>query len=194
MTRHFQALVPLVAVLAVAACSSDELNTINPFASKTPPPPCPAVNVLADAATLTRFHPGSGQDLIDVDFEAKVNDIAMACSHDIDENTRAGTLEMELQMIVEATRGPADDDRSARMNYFITLTDADRNILSKKTFDIAASFPDNMTRAVVMDEPVNLTIPLAEDQTGRDFQVYLGFQLNADELEYNRRRRALTGN
>lgn len=194
--RHPRILIMALALIA-AGCSNadrDLLNeTFNPFAEKGPKPACPSINLLADASSVTRFRPGPGEDLTDVLFDARVSDLGVACNHDIDDDTRTGTLAMELQMVIEANRGPADRTRQAPVDYFITLTDSNRKILDKRVFDMSASFPDNRTRAVVMDDPVEMEIPLAAGQTGGDFRIYVGFQLTQRELEYNRRRRQLTG-
>ena len=193
MNRRLRLLSAGVLALFAGACSQQELNTINPFADKTPPPPCPSLNVLADAANLTRFRPGPGEDLTDVLFEARMANIGMACEHDIDEDTRDGRLEMSVQLFLEADRGPADRSRKAQLPYFVSLTDSDRTPLVKEVFDVVVDFPGNRTRVAAMDEPVEIDIPLKAGQTGRDFKIWVGFQLTREELAYNRRQRALTG-
>lgn len=175
----------------LAGCNS--LNALNPFADKTPKPPCPRITIPADAANLTRFQPGRGEDLTDIQFEAQIGDIRFSCEHDIDKETRVGTLSMELTMILDASRGPADTTREATFQYFVTLLDQDRNILQKKIFPLKASFPGNFTRSRVTDDAVKFEVPLKAGQTGRDFLVYAGLQLSQVELDYNIRKRKATG-
>lgn len=192
MTSVFRFLAPVLLVTLLSACSSDELQAINPFADKTPPPPCPKVNLLADAATLTKFRPGPGEALIDVLFEAEFANVLMGCEHDIDDETNAGTLGIDLQMLIQASRGPADKSREGLIRYFVTLTDKEQSILGKEVFEVKAPFPGNRTRVRVTDDPVEMTVPLKAGQTGRNFQIYVGFQLSQEELAYNRRKRQLT--
>ncbi len=41
--------------------------------------------------------------------------------------------------------------------------------------------------ARIRDEQVTMSVPLNDVWTGPDYEIYLGFQLNAEQLEYNRR-------
>ncbi len=189
--RNLNRLVLAGLFLGLTACSRADLAAVTPFVD--PPPPCPKINVLADAATLTKFKPGPGETLIDALFEAKIVDIGMACEHDIDGDTREGTLNVDLQLLMEASRGPADKSREAQIRYFVTLTDNDHKILGKEVFDMKGVFPGNLTVTRITDEPMELEIPLSAGKTGRDYQIYVGFQLTRQQLEYNRRRRQLTG-
>jgi hypothetical protein len=191
MTRTIGRLSSLGLALALlAGCNS--LNALNPFSDKRPKPPCPRLSVPADAANVIRFRPGPGEDLTDIQFEAKVHDLRFACEHDIDEETREGRLDIEVTMIVEAARGPADTAKEGTFTYFVTLLDNDRNILRKKTFPLKVSFPGNFTRTTVTDDPVKLSVPLAAGETGRDYLVYAGLQLSQAELDYNIRKRKAT--
>lgn len=173
----------VVSLLALAGCSSLAALTGAP-----PPPPCPSVSVLKDAATVTRFVPGGGQDLIDVVNEGEITGYDLTCEYDTDKKTKAGEVAITLGLHILATRGPADRQRQAPFRYFIAITDPDRNVLGKQVFDIAVSFTGNATAIPVRDEPVPMKIPLAVGKTGRDFEIFTGFQLTPDEVNYNRLR------
>ncbi len=97
-------------------------------------------------------------------------------------------MAITIAVRLAAARGPADRDRRADFRYFVALTDLARNVLSKQNFDVAINFPGNLSRVAVTDTPVDITIPLAADQRGADFQVFLGFQITEREMEFNRRR------
>ena len=173
-----RAAVVLSGVAALSACSlfgEDEL-----------PPPCPEIAVLGDAASVTQFVEGPGRDLIDVLVEGDIADANGSCEYDVDDETGIGTLAVEMVVSIELNRGPANRDRQADIGYFVAITDAERNILSKETFKATVPFPGNRNRLIWTDEPVYLGIPLKAKQTGKDFRIFLGLDVTRDELQFNR--------
>jgi len=48
-------------------------------------------------------------------------------------------------------------------------------------------FADNLNMARFRDAQVTLSVPLDDVWTGPNYEIYLGFQLSAEQLEYNRR-------
>ncbi len=177
-------LAPVALALLLAGCADMRKSM---FGKAVPPPPCPRVSILPDAETITTFKAGPGRDLIDVVGEGQLVDAIGACEHKIDKETDAGTLDIELQVAMEARRGPAERDHRVSLDYFVTLLDgASTAILQKNTFRVTVEFPGNRSVAQVLDSPVGLTIPLKAGQRGADFQILLGFQLTPDELEFNR--------
>ena len=160
------------------------------FGGEEVPPPCPRVSVLSEAASVTRFADGPGRDLIDVDFQGELTDVLSACVHDVADDG-SGTIIVELAAELLAARGPANRDREAQFDYFVTVTSASGRILNKETFGLTVTFPGNRTRLTLLDDdpPVSLTLPMAPNQRVDDYRVLVGFQLSREELEYNRRRR-----
>lgn len=160
--------------LFAAACSTDE----------GPRFACPQAVLVGDAAQLTRFQ-GSGRDLTDVDFEAAIQPPAIACTFDDDEFAVVG----ELQLRILASRGPADDDRTARFEYFVAVATAvGRRVIAREEFGLSVPFEGNRTRVVVLEE-LSPRIPIRPDETGAEYRVYVGFKLTPEELDYNRRTR-----
>lgn len=167
-----------ILVFAVTACTV--------FQAEEPPPACPRISILGDAATLTRFRPGPGRDLTDVLYEGVVTGVNGSCAY-ADDGKRA--LSMKVSLVIEAARGPAMRDGRAAFPYFVGITDLSRNVLNKQRFSVTVVFPGNRTRLVVTDNPVALEIPVKAGRGGQDFEVFVGFQLSRPELEYNRRAR-----
>jgi len=160
------------------------------FKKDEPRPLCPPVSVLGDTATLTRFGDRPGRDLVDVLYDGRITDVHSTCAFRTVPTKGKGTLRMDVSVVIEATRGPADRDGRALFDYFVSVTDASRRILNKTTFRTSASFPANRDRLTLTDAPVTLSIPIGSEQGGNDFRVFVGFQLSADELDYNHRRQA----
>jgi hypothetical protein len=162
--------------LALAGCGS------------TPEPPeCPPVSVLGDAASLTLFAPGPGRDLVDVDFRAELTDLRSGCIYAKEEGG-ASKLVVAVAPVLVATRGPANEDRKADFQYFVSVVGPDADILNKQLFAVSVTFPGNSTRVDIVqdDPPVSIDLPIGADDE-EYYQILLGLQLSEDELEYNRR-------
>lgn len=165
-----------VLALAVAGCGS------------TPEPAeCPPVSVLGEAASLTRFAPGPGRDLVDVDFRAELTDLRSGCVYAKEEGG-ASKLVVAVGPAIAATRGPANENRKADFQYFVSVVGADADILNKQLFPVSVTFPGNSTRVDVVqdDPPVSIDLPIAAEGEGY-YEILLGLQLSEDELLYNRR-------
>src|SRR3990172_2509615 len=93
----------LALALGLAACSKGP-----------PPPPCPAVVPVADAAQMVRFN-GDGHDLTDVVFEARIQGYALTCEYDDD------VIDGQMTLSLLAVRGPSDQERIARVGYFVAV-------------------------------------------------------------------------
>lgn len=191
-TRHIRGIgfgaSALAAVLLLAGCSSvyDKF-----FGDNLPPPACPGVSILADGVSLIKFRPGGGRDLTDVLFSGEILGIDATCAYERNRETQVGLVTVEVAIEVRAERGPADRSRRAVLPYFVSLVDGERRLVEKRPFEIAVEFPGNLSRIRLKDDPpVALTIPLKADQRGDLFQVYVGFQLTKDELEFSRKRRS----
>lgn len=180
-TLHSARLTAAIGLLAlgVSACSTVEVAQA----------PCPDVLIPTDGSKLTRFMPGPGRAIIDVLYEATMTEYAQACKYNIDE-TGAGDVAVYIAPLIETARGPADQQGQATYEYFIAVLDSNSKVMEKARFPITIGFPQNMTRVRwQLTEPHVVTIPLAADQNGRDFQVFIGLQLTRDELEYQRSTR-----
>ena len=168
----------LTAPVAVA-CSSDKQTEI-----------CPRVAVLSEAGSLTRFAPGSGRDILDIDFQGEVADLVSKCEFPDAKGTRQAVV--QLAPVFTLNRGAANTDRKADFTYFVSVV-RDQEILSKQLFEIESSFPGNRSRIVVKDDdpPVTIDIPLPYRGAEQEFEVLVGFQLTADELRHNQTTRTV---
>jgi hypothetical protein len=158
--------------------------------SSTPDAPlvCPEVALVSDAMTITRFLPGRGEDITDVDFAAELTDIDSRCTF-VGGGDQDQTVVVALAPAITAVRGPANADRKATIDYLVSVTDQDQNILSVQRFPVSVEFVGNRSRATVTDNdpPVTVAIPLAPERSPEDYQIFVAFQLAPQELEYNRR-------
>ena len=146
------------------------------------PPACPRASIISDGASVTKFREGTGRDLTDMVAQAEIVDIAVNCDYD-----RRG-VDVALQVAIAATRGPADRSRAAEFEYFVAVTDPERNILAKEVFRVQFKFAANEQRVGTVDE-IEPRIPLKSRADGVEYQIIVGFQLTPEEIEWNRTRK-----
>ncbi|MSP48010.1 MAG: hypothetical protein EXQ95_01660 [Alphaproteobacteria bacterium] len=159
-------------LMAVAACTSSP---------SVPPGSCPKVAVLGELGELVRFRPGAGRDLTDIEFQAKFSSFAFGCRYD----KEAVSVEVDLEL--EASRGPAMAAGRTTFQYFAAVTNPAGEIVAKETFNAEVEFKGNTTRLVVADELVQ-RIPLLDRSTGPSWNVLLGLQLTDEQRDWARRR------
>ena len=211
----------LASAILLSACSlfgADEKKAAEKASSKAAPKTvtrvqpkrrvCPGLTVLRDAATITKFRPGGGRGEADIVYQGEITDARISCLHDLRKPKKSGNfmtdflarkippllggiMKMEITVIMRATNGPAARPGPAALPYFVSVTDAEKNVLNKVTFEVAVDFPKTRSRQLVTDAPVKLEIPLAKGQTGGEFGVFIGYQLTREELQYNRSGRMI---
>jgi len=167
-----------LALFVLAACEQ------GPQASA---PPCPNIVVVQDASELTQFLSGPGRDLTDVTLEAQIADFRGFCDTDL-EDDRSGTVDVDLQLVMVATRGPAAATRDATIRYFVAIADTEENILAREEFETSITFEGNRNR-VGFAEELTQEIPLQAGQLGDAFNVFVGFVLTDADLTYNLNKR-----
>ncbi len=177
----------ILAVAALAAgCSILDMEK--------PPFYWPTLKILADAASTPRFRDGPGRDIIDVAYKGEIRDIlAAGCKRDFNKDSRESLLTVNFSLVIGAVVGPAANGRKTTFDYFVSITDESFNILQKEFFRFPVEFPGNRTRLIAEDEKVTLDIPLKAGQDGKGLEIFIGFQLSQEQLEYNRRHRVGTG-
>ena len=169
----------LLAGLALAACQQGP---------QPPAPACPEIAIVQAAAELTLFTEGPGRDLTDVTLEARVAEFGGFCDTDIDDDTATGSVDIDMQVLFQVTRGPASVSRQSSISYFVAISDNEENVLARRVFDIALEFEGNRNRIGVVEE-LRQSIPLKAGQRGEDFKVFIGLQLNEEQLRYEREKR-----
>lgn len=166
-------LLPLIALaLLLSSCS---------WFRKDPPLACPRLGIVADAADLARYRPGSGRDITDQLFTARIGDVAGNCLID----KASANIDMKVSIVAE--RGAAMADPGADIEYFVAVTGPGDQILAKETFRTRLDFAGRNRSGVA--EELSQRIPLPGDSDPADYAVLVGFQLTPEELADNRRRR-----
>ena len=173
--RAIRAAAVLVLGGAVAACGL--------MTPGKPPPPCPPILVLKDAATLTKLRPGSGRDITDVLYSGQITDFRAECKFEKD----LSEVEIRLNIAFVLTRGAANTDRKVRFEYFVAMPRFHPLPQGKKVFGKSGEFTGNRARLGAVEE-VTLTIPLQKGSKLDEYRILIGFQLTPQEIEFNRSR------
>ncbi|MFC3226506.1 hypothetical protein ACFOGJ_04650 [Marinibaculum pumilum] len=152
--------------------------------SRERPPPCPDVRILAITSEMTKFRPGPGRDLTDVEYEVSTEAVAGGCAFR-DENSRV-EVEMTVTFVIE--RGPALQGDRVQFPYYIAIVTRDEQILAKEVFQSQAEFGQGQRR-IGLTESSREVIPMPDGQISLDYEILVGLQLTEEQLAYNRRER-----
>ena len=175
IARRIAAALPaLLAMAALAGCGGS--TKPEQFA-----PACPQLKVIKDAADLTRVR-GQGSDITDLILQARIASIPGSCAE------AKGGVKTRIQVIMEATRGPASSSRSVELPYLITVT-LGENIIEQQYFASPADFPANADRMAVAGEEIDLLVPATAERPASNYTIYVSFRLTAAELAFNRKAR-----
>ncbi len=148
---------------------------------------CPRVDVLEYARSLTAFAGGSGREMTDAVLHARIADVDGEC----DLGKGAATLDFTVDFSLR--RGLADRTGTARFAYFIAIPELRPDPGAKRIFPVEVDF--QAARGPLRHrEKISVELPLAGDRRAADFTVLVGFQLDGEQLDYNRSlRRARPG-
>ena len=174
-------LAALAALAALAGCSV--------FKDKEPPPACPGVSIDRDTARVTQFRHGLGRDITDIVMETDLMGYSGDCSVDKKKNQVLMHLSMSFKSHLGPAAAPGDEDgiRHGSFKYFIALPDFFPHPAGKQVFAVDVAFPPNVNELTYRDEQIDLLIPLTKGMTSKDVRVYLGMQLDGEQLKYNRK-------
>lgn len=173
--RWFGLAATLAVATALAGCSGHDKA-----------PTCPRLSILPGADSLTRFRPGPGRDILDIEYEVQITDVLGGCKR-TQSNGQAVT-EVTVAPVFVVSRGAATEGDSVTFPYFVSVV-RDQQVLQKQEFLAKARFAENRSHVAVQDSdpPILVNIPASSASPPGSVQVILGMQLTPDELSYNRR-------
>ena len=170
----------------LTACAS--VDNLNPFSdTKSGPPKCPTVKFLKDADEITVYKPGAGKNLRDIIFEAELIGFKGECEY-VGNNGVHTKVVLNLQLGLDITRGPAEKTRQVKLNYFVAIPDFFPKPEGKVSFNRVIRFPKDRNSITLLDEAIEIVIPLNKNRRGPQTKVLVGFELTKSQLEFNRQR------
>lgn len=143
--------------------------------------PCPYVKALYDAARYVEFKDGR-EASANVGFSGEIQGVSAGCSYKDDQPIR-----VIMEVLFELGRGPQAEGSAKTYRYWVAVTDRNREVLAKQSFDLPVSFPAGQDRVYKREAINNIVIPRAEATTsGSNFEVLVGFEVTPQIAEFNR--------
>lgn len=149
---------------------------------KEEPPPCPRVSVVEDASKLVRFHLGS-TDVKDIEMSAEIVKYRGSCHYDKDDKV----MEVSLDVGIDAYAGPAFTPGEKKIDYFIAVPAFFPSAEGKKIFPVTLDIPAGPKGVHITDRDVRIQIPIKDIKKLEADEIFVGFQLEPSELDYNRK-------
>ncbi len=145
-------------------------------------PSCPDVRIVSDLNQVHQFNGGKADPLESVS-SIRLQDIAEDCW------IGAKNISVEITLAFEGVLGPKGkaretDKPSFAYPYFVAITNAQGNIVAKEVFAVTLTYDDGKTEDTKI-EKVRQVIPIAPTDM-KNYKILVGFQLNDEELAYNR--------
>ncbi|MGH6986803.1 MAG: Tat pathway signal sequence domain protein [Caulobacteraceae bacterium] len=143
--------------------------------------PCPFVKTLYDAARYIEFQ-GEAQSSQDVEYTGEIEKLSSGCAYKL-----AQPITVRVEALMAFGRGPKATSNHKDYRYWIAVTDRDRGVLAKETFDVPVTFPPGKDRVDVVEMAPEITIPRADAEvSGSNFEVLIGFEVTRQMAEFNR--------
>ena len=143
--------------------------------------PCPFVKTLYDAARYVEFKEGR-EASANVGFSGEIQGISAGCQYKDEE-----PIKVAMDVLFELGRGPQAAGSQKTYRYWVAVTDRNREVIAKKSFDIPVKFQPGQDRVYVTEKIGSITIPRAAITTsGSNFEVLVGFEVTPQMAEFNR--------
>lgn len=170
----------------IAAEADATLPESKPAPVAGAPKECPAVEVLPDTKSITYFDDASGKPTGEMVARASLADIRGGCEYA--ENSVVVDIDMIMQgKITDKGRYGGRSDLEAFMTfpYFVAIMAPDGRMVDKKIMATAMRFKPSVND-LDHAEKITQTIPLKDISQGPGYTITIGFQLNREQLDYNR--------
>ena len=164
-------ILPVLALALLAGCGKSSIR------SEIPKLICPAVGLVKDTTTLTRFREGGSYDTDDVLYSAFLSRMTSNCAKDGNE------IIADIAFNVTGVKGPASGTDQISLPYFVAVTTQGGGILSKQVYNSVIDLSKGGRGSV--REHLNLHLDAGETKDLHDYEVLIGFQLSDDDLVYN---------
>ena len=143
--------------------------------------PCPNVRVDNATASLTKFKDGPGRQAGDIEYQADIVGYKGSCEYDDD------NVEVTFNVDFAVTGGAAAKGGSAPLYYFVAIPQFFPAENGKRIMKTTHKLPARAgTRENFSESGLSVTIPVKKEQAGASYDIYIGFQLDPAQLDYNR--------
>jgi hypothetical protein len=117
-----------------------------------------------------------------VGWTGEIQGISAGCQYKDEE-----PIKVVVEVLFEMGKGPQATGRQKTYRYWVAVTDRNRTVLAKETFDLPVTFPEGQERVYVTEQIASITIPRAAiGVSGSNFEVLLGFEVTPQMAAFNR--------
>ena len=156
-----------VLMLFVAACNKNPFEVV---VSR-----CLGIAVIGDLGTLVRFE-GEGRTTEDMTYKASIMNLSAECEEGASVNSK-------VSFSIGVQSGPALRGNEITIPYFVAVVKDNSQIISKATYEVTLRFDeDGVARS---DEVVAQLIPTIEQARRYNYELLIGFQMDANDAAYN---------
>jgi hypothetical protein len=143
--------------------------------------PCPFAKTLYDAARYVEFKDGQEASAT-VGYTGEIQGVSAVCAYKSDD-----PIVVSMNLLFELGRGPQAKGSSTTYRYWVAVTDRNREVLAKKTFELPVNFPAGQDRVYKSEEVKGIVIPRATATvSGANFEVLVGFEVTPEMAAFNR--------
>ena len=143
--------------------------------------PCPFVKTLYDASRYEEFK-DAREASANVGFTGEIQNLSAGCQYKDDEPIR-----VTMDILFEFGKGPQAAASSKTYRYWVAVTDRNREVIAKQSFDLPVKFQDGQDRVYVTDKVNSIVIPRgALNTSGANFEVLVGFDVTPQMAAFNR--------
>jgi len=143
--------------------------------------PCPFAKALYDAGRYVEFK-GGQESSSAVGFTGEIQGVSAGCAYKSDDPIR-----VNMNVLFELGRGPQAEGSSKTYRYWVAVTDRNREVLAKQTFELPVNFPAGQDRVYKSETIEGIVIPRATPTvSGANFEVLVGFEVTPEMAAFNR--------
>lgn len=143
--------------------------------------PCPFVKTLYDAARYVEFK-DNREASANVGYSGEIQGISAGCQY-----KDSQPIQVSMEVLFELGKGPTAAGSSHTYRYWVAVTDRNRSILARQSFDLPVTFPAGKDRVYTTERISQVTIPRAALTTsGANFEILVGFEVTPEMAEFNR--------
>lgn len=162
----------LVAMLAATAGCNGNTRTQNAG-------PCPVAGAIYEASRLVEI---DGAELhANLGFTGSIEGVKGYCRY-----VEVDPIDSNIEITFALGKGPKAVGNKKTYYYFVAVTALNSTVLTKEVYPLEVDFGDNkvVTKTVTLD---GIIIPRsAQNVSGRNFDIVVGFELTPEQLAYNR--------
>ncbi|WP_150001609.1 hypothetical protein [Iodidimonas gelatinilytica] len=169
--RQLLKLAVLGSLATLAACGSNK-NPLEVTVQR-----CPALAVVGGTGSYTRFI-GEEKNAADIAYEASISNLSLDCDQGRD-------VVSDVSFTIAAMRGPAlPATGDVSLRWFVAVVRDNSEIVAKDIYDTRLHFEADQQRAISR-ETIRQILPTIEQARRYDYEILIGFQLDAQDVRYN---------